>query len=1031
MTRMNSGVKGKNLPLLTSAGEIEDNYEYNPQRCKIGLEKDCGESGKQPESLKRIPRGKEKRHVPITPRYNLRSRKNTRRHVMDESEKSASTARQFPTKKIISTEKEPNNVVITGDDNTGGISDRQCPRRKTVNPGKIVNNGAVLGADNTEATPIKETIKVVYCNVNGMAKKSITNIDTILNENKVDIFGVCEHKKRRKHDVPQFGGYNRWASCRNKENGGGTAIWIKKNKFDRTTTIPMPPMKEEWESDQTWVAVKDGPVSMAIGIVYSRPVGKYCEMDEFADKMQALNIRVVELQEKGFKVILMGDFNAKIKKRGDGLLGDDEAGKCLLDMAVLGGLEILNFNPITTGAFTWVPEGKRDNQKKSVLDYILHDRNVEIKSCKIDEARDIKIESDHVPIIWEFYKYNNNDSIDEEPREQWNDFEKVDWNAYNNLVEYKVIKLSMEKEGDEPVLTYDQLHEAIHSAGISIIGKKPVGKPKIKRESAQLIFTRKCLARARKKLTKYMKVPLPYRDQKEIDRIRQQIWLNRQNVRNQEREAETIKTEKFMDSINRECDKNMKNLYTFMNKNKKPIQEKFGLKDPEGNWISNDEDIKRQLRIQWDKIYQSGVWPKAETTNITTGLRVAEENKLRLQEDIDKVEIVMALEQLHAGTSAGTTDIPPELLKHLGNQAVMAIHQWAKQVWLTRDPPVQNDILRTIFLHKKGATDTLDNYRTLTTGCNICKIYNRVLTNRIQYAVEESDILGEIQNGFRVRRRSLDNLLLLETIIRKTKREKTDNFLALLDITKAYDRVDRNILWKVMEIMDFPDILINNLRAAYRNPKSVVHFQNTKSDPLSMELGLKQGCVLSPILFAIYIAELGDRLAKSNLGVRINNKKIPGMFFADDMMLVGSQTDLKALLAIVDEYAQQFKIEFSGKKSSIIPLNGPIREYRKWKLGVMNISESVSEEIFMEEENEGRYLGVTISRKGSIFKPQWELAIQKAWRGAGLVGLLVRRCSNPLTILKPLWQSYILPAVLYGTEMLDFNKDFIEKIDKI
>ncbi len=57
--------------------------------------------------------------------------------------------------------------------------------------------------------------------------------------------------------------------------------------------------------------------------------------------------------------------------------------------------------------------------------------------------------------------------------------------------------------------------------------------------------------------------------------------------------------------------------------------------------------------------------------------------------------------------------------------------------------------------------------------------------------------------------------------------------------------------------------------------------------------------------------------------------------------------------------------------------------------------------------------------------------MQKARRGAGLVGLLARRCSNPLTILRPLWQSYILPAELCGTEILDYNKDYIDKIDEI
>ncbi len=142
--------------------------------------------------------------------------------------------------------------------------------------------------------------------------------------------------------------------------------------------------------------------------------------------------------------------------------------------------------------------------------------------------------------------------------------------------------------------------------------------------------------------------------------------------------------------------------------------------------------------------------------------------------------------------------MPPELLKHLEGRGRDELLKWVKEMWETKTSPKQNDELRTIFLHKKGATDTLDNYRTLTTGCNLCKIYNRILTNRIQEAVEDSSILGEIQNGFRVGRRATDNLLVLETIIRQTKAEKKDTYLALLDITKAYDRVDRDILWEIM-----------------------------------------------------------------------------------------------------------------------------------------------------------------------------------------------------------------------------------------
>ncbi len=235
-----------------------------------------------------------------------------------------------------------------------------------------------------------------------------------------------------------------------------------------------------------------------------------------------------------------------------------------------------------------------------------------------------------------------------------------------------------------------------------------------------------------------------------------------------------------------------------------------------------------------------------------------------------------------------------------------------------------------------------------------------------------------------------------------------------------------------MEQMGFPKLMMDNLRAAYRNPRSFVHFQEVKSDVLHMKLGLKQGCVLSPMLFALYIAELGRRLCEDGMGgLTIGNTVIPGMFFADDMMLMGTRADLQRQLNTVADYAQQFKLEFAGHKSSVIPIVGPKKLDRIWKLGIHNISEQNTRDILIEEESQGRYLGVTIQKNNSTFKPQWELAKQKARWGAGLIALLVRRCNNPLTILKPLWQSYILPPVLYGTEIMDYNKTYIHDLEVI
>ncbi len=250
-------------------------------------------------------------------------------------------------------------------------------------------------ADSNQRTCIKS----LYCNINGWSNKKIVLVENILDEHNCDIFAVTEHKKNRKHDLPRFRVYDRWASCREIERGGGTAIWVKKGKFKRVTTIPMSPMKKEWEDDQTWIAIDTGCRRIAVGVLYLRPMGKDCEKEEILEKMQALTVRIMELQDKKYEVMMLGDFNAKIEPSKNGYFGINPAGECLIDTTVLTGLEVLNYNPITTGKYTWVPQGKRENQSKSILDYILHDPSIKIIKCDIDETRQIKLDSDHVPII--------------------------------------------------------------------------------------------------------------------------------------------------------------------------------------------------------------------------------------------------------------------------------------------------------------------------------------------------------------------------------------------------------------------------------------------------------------------------------------------------------------------------------------------------------------------------------------------------------------------------------------------------------
>ena len=98
-------------------------------------------------------------------------------------------------------------------------------------------------------------------------------------------------------------------------------------------------------------------------------------------------------------------------------------------------------------------------------------------------------------------------------------------------------------------------------------------------------------------------------------------------------------------------------------------------------------------------------------------------------------------------------------------------------------------------LHKKGSKSDLKNYRTIAVGCTLWKVYLKVLERRLREMTEMYGIMCELQNGFRAGRRCQDNLLVLDHVIATAKANKKVKLNAgFLDITKAYDRVRREIL---------------------------------------------------------------------------------------------------------------------------------------------------------------------------------------------------------------------------------------------
>ncbi len=278
------------------------------------------------------------------------------------------------------------------------------------------------------------------------------------------------------------------------------------------------------------------------------------------------------------------------------------------------------------------------------------------------------------------------------------------------------------------------------------------------------------------------------------------------------------------------------------------------------------------------------------------------------------------------------------------------------------------------------------------------------------------------------------NLSILQTIAQKCRRDKKNYFVAFLDVKKAYDRVCRNTLWKKLHQYGIPAHFIEMLQAVYLNPQSVLVFQDVQTDPLKMEIGLRQGCVLSPILFSLFIADLARDLQASGLGIPIHDVIVGAMLFADDIMLAGDEHQLRQLMYRILKYSEKNKLEFSSEKSIIIPLRrDPIKihDNNTWPIQVTPKPGGLGMYEGAKEVVSGKYLGM-IFQKG--YNPHMEHATNVLIKGrkyVGLVAHLLRRTNNPQYLVQRIWSMYVIPALLYGGEVMQITKKFLADLEVI
>ena len=270
------------------------------------------------------------------------------------------------------------------------------------------------------------------------------------------------------------------------------------------------------------------------------------------------------------------------------------------------------------------------------------------------------------------------------------------------------------------------------------------------------------------------------------------------------------------------------------------------------------------------------------------------------------------------------------------------------------------NLLRPI--HKKGDVSDTDNYRGIALSSCLSKLYSYVLLERLNKYILKHKLISQHQIGFLKGKQTSDHIFVLKTLIDKiVKKEKSKLFVAFIDFKKAYDTIDRYHLLVKLKDAGIGGLFLNAIKAMYTSVKYCIKLNDGLTSPIESSKGLKQGDVLSPMLFNLFVNDLKDIFDDKNEPVDLYNIKLNHLLYADDLILMSKTKEgLQACLDNLGSYCDKWNLRVNIEKSKTMIFNPGSRN--------MNDHKFYLKDNELEPVKNFTYLGIDISLNGSFSK---------------------------------------------------------------
>ena len=284
-------------------------------------------------------------------------------------------------------------------------------------------------------------------------------------------------------------------------------------------------------------------------------------------------------------------------------------------------------------------------------------------------------------------------------------------------------------------------------------------------------------------------------------------------------------------------------------------------------------------------------------------------------------ELPDAIRSLANGKAVGPDGVSFELFKITlnGDPALRRrLLDIVVHIWRGGEVPQQWKDAIIMVLHKKKDRTECGNYRGISLVAHAGKILLKIIARRLSEYCERVGILPEEQSGFGPNRSTTDMMFVIRRLQELAWEKQTPLHVCFVDLTKAYDSVDRTLLWTVLARFGVPQIMISVIRQFHDGLRACVRLDDRVfSRWFAVEQGLRQGYVLAPLLFNIFFAAViklastrfkaakaswtlwytpeeekgGGGRGEATVGESALETPLRGMLYADDTGVVSQSPD--------------------------------------------------------------------------------------------------------------------------------------------